>query len=664
MVEARVSRWLSGVAHAVAAVLVFGSLYGVTLPAPPAGAAEVINHEEIVKRLRPPRRTRGISTEATGKQRRIALQAIQFEFNSDRFTKLARRQVAELGKALRTKALRPFSFAVVGHTDSVGSAAYNRALSRRRARAVKRALAEEMEIETGRLVEVGAGEDSPIPGLAPDDGRNRRVEVTNMGRLARDGAEGVTRQGIAKKRALIIGIGAYEHLSRLNGPGNDADDMAAFITRHGGFRRSDVRILRDAEATRGKILAAVEEWLVDETSSGDEVFLYYSGHGFQEADVNGDEADRLAETWVPVDAAVTDDGHIKGIITGSEIRRLLDRLRGRKMHVVVDASRARARSVIGDGWRYAKTPRMPDGSRIRINAPRKRGVGRGPVKEPIPISDDPSVVVWSAVKADQTALLDRDAESRRGSVFTRRLLWGARDEKADEDGNGIVTVAELHRYLLKESKAYCMRYADDCTPGLDPQVRAAPGRLDGRAFRRSPRAGLSRSARIAKDILVPKRSGPSSVRLRMEPGTTVGIGKEIEIVVESERNGYLVVLDIDTTGKLVQLFPNEESLRVGVPSTIRAGGVVSLPGKDAGFRFRTVPPLGRGLLIAVVADENQWLTDIAKRHDQLAVVSSPKAYLVEVREALRAVSRGAANASAWDVTGLEYEIVGSDTKQE
>ena len=671
MVEARVSRWLSGVARAVATVLVFGSLYGVALPTPPAGAAEVIGQEEIVERLRPRRpRTRGITFEGTRKAPNsipggMGLPAIQFEFNSDRFTELARKQVAELGKALRTEALRSFSFTVIGHTDSVGSAAYNHALSLRRARAVKRALVEEMEIETRRLTEVGAGEDSPIPGLAPDDGRNRRVEVTNLGRLARDRAEPVTRQGIAKRRALIIGIEAYEHVSRLSGPVNDADDMAAFIKRYSGFRGSDVRILRDAEATRDNIIAAFEEWLVAGTTSGDEVFLYYSGHGFQQADIKGDEADRLDGTWVPVDAFVTEGGRIEGMITDDEIERLVKRLRGRRVQVVIDAGRSgNARSVAGDGWRYAKTPRMPDGSRIRTNAPRTRGVGGHRRKDTVPTPDDPNVVVWSAVKAGQTALVDREAEGRRGSVFTRRLLWGARDRRADADGNGKVTLAELHRYVIEESEAYCMRYADDCVRGLDPQVQAAPGRLDARAFRRSPRAGLSRGARFAKDLLVRERQGPSSVRLRMEPGTTVGLGKEIEIVVESERNGYLVVLDIDATGKLVQLFPNEVSLRAGLRSTIGVGDAVSLPGKDAGFRFRTVPPPGRGLLIAVVADQNQWLTGITRRHDQLAVISSPEAYLIEVREALRAVSRGAANASAWDVTGLEYEIVGSDTKQE
>ncbi len=66
---------------------------------------------------------------------------------------------------------------IEGHTDSRGSARYNKRLSRRRAAAVRRFLIRE-GIAPSRMVSVGYGEDKPIASNRTREGRekNRRVE--------------------------------------------------------------------------------------------------------------------------------------------------------------------------------------------------------------------------------------------------------------------------------------------------------------------------------------------------------------------------------------------------------------------------------------------------------------------------------------------------------
>jgi OmpA-OmpF porin, OOP family len=61
----------------------------------------------------------------------------------------------------------------------VGEEAYNRALSERRAEAVKRWLVEREGIEAARLETRGWGESRPVADNDTDEGRqkNRRVEV-------------------------------------------------------------------------------------------------------------------------------------------------------------------------------------------------------------------------------------------------------------------------------------------------------------------------------------------------------------------------------------------------------------------------------------------------------------------------------------------------------
>ena len=633
-------------------------LWGVS-PMPSMAAESVIDADAIIRRVKP--RTRGIAVRESGTELgRIALPAIQFEFNSDRLTPSALAQMMELSKALTSDSLRAFSFAVQGHTDSVGSSEYNRSLSQRRARAVKRYLVDNAGVGAERLVEVGMGEDYPLAGLQPTDGRNRRVEIVNLGdslaTAPRPQAQPPS-EAVAGRRALLVGIDAYQAVSRLTGPVNDARDMATFLVERAGFRQDDLRLLLDAEATRDNILAAIETWLIEGTKPGDDVLLYFSGHGFQQPDLDGDEPDSLDETLVPVDAWVDEGRMVHGMITDDDIGRLLDRLVDRRTYVVVDAchSGTSTRAVTGgDAWRYTKTPRLPDGAPLRVA--RSRGVA-GTVQRVSSIvqSAHANMVVWTAVRADQKALVDREAVKRAGSVFTRRMLSGARLGKADLDRNGIVTMTELHQYLLSESASYCERHPGDCRNGLTPQLQANPGQLQDPAFER-PGEVLPPSAVLAKDLLLePVSDANGTVRLRIDPGSRLSIGDVLNIVVESDRGGYLTLLDIDAAGRLVQIFPNDPSLRGGVSARISAGRTLTLPGQDAGFAFETVPPVGRGLLVAVVSDGNDRLAALTSRHKDLSVVPSSEAYLVEISEAVRASAGNA--GSTWSIATLEYEVV-------
>ena len=138
----------------------------------------------------------------------------------------------------------------------------------------------------------------------------------------------------------------------------------------------------------------------------------------------------------------------------------------------------------------------------------------------------------------------------------------------------------------------------------------------------------------------------------------VTLGETYEFVVESDRGGDLVLLDINAAGELTQIFPNDRSIAGGVSNRIPAGGAITLPGEDAGFRFRAAPPRGPGLVIAVVSDGSAQLETLVSRYKDLSVVARPEAYLVEIGEALRrpaAEGRGA----GWRVGTLAYEIVDS-----
>ncbi len=68
---------------------------------------------------------------------------------------------------------------VEGHTDSVGTDAYNQGLSERRANAVRDVLVNQYGVSGDRVNAVGYGESRPVADNATDSGRaiNRRVEA-------------------------------------------------------------------------------------------------------------------------------------------------------------------------------------------------------------------------------------------------------------------------------------------------------------------------------------------------------------------------------------------------------------------------------------------------------------------------------------------------------
>lgn len=106
------------------------------------------------------------------------------------------------------------------------------------------------------------------------------------------------------KWALLIGIDKYPQLSRryqLHGCVNDAALMANILENNYGFPREQITVLRDGEATRQDILAAMDTMfaLVQEN---DIVVVHYSGHGSQMRDRENDEPDGLDETIVPYDS--------------------------------------------------------------------------------------------------------------------------------------------------------------------------------------------------------------------------------------------------------------------------------------------------------------------------------------------------------------------------
>lgn len=100
---------------------------------------------------------------------------VRFAFGSADILPAARAQLDAVAEGI--KLLSPKVVVTVeGHTDAVGGDAYNLALSRERAGAVRDYLVRHHGIEAARLKTVGYGESRPLEGVDPYAAENRRVQ--------------------------------------------------------------------------------------------------------------------------------------------------------------------------------------------------------------------------------------------------------------------------------------------------------------------------------------------------------------------------------------------------------------------------------------------------------------------------------------------------------
>jgi len=137
--------------------------------------------QELTEQLKPAPRTRGLrnlSVEAATERPSVSL-LIQFDFDSARVRSESEQTLRNLAEALQSPALLQSRFAVEGHTDAKGSAAYNQQLSQRRAQAVRELLVRS-GVEASRLSASGKGATELADQADPYAAANRRVRVVNL----------------------------------------------------------------------------------------------------------------------------------------------------------------------------------------------------------------------------------------------------------------------------------------------------------------------------------------------------------------------------------------------------------------------------------------------------------------------------------------------------
>ena len=274
------------------------------------------------------------------------------------------------------------------------------------------------------------------------------------------------------KKALLIGINDYlnlpyysntikETITDLQGPVNDVNSMREMLLSKYGFLDENIKVLLDKEATRKNILKALENFLVQGTQPGDLAFFFFSGHGTQLHDINGDEADGFDEalSCYESDARVYKPLNESGFIIDDELGVIFRQLQGRDVVVFVDACHSESvatRSIHGKPVsRLEKTSLihakfMPIEYSQPFRSMRSRSAG---VSKQIDIPE--SMVFISSSKENQVSVEVSGMDGFHGAL-TSALIAGIKKNKD-------ATYGELYQYVKK-------RIQDKVNLEQEPQI--------------------------------------------------------------------------------------------------------------------------------------------------------------------------------------------------
>ena len=385
----------------------------------------------------------------------------------------------------------------------------------------------------------------------------------------------------AVDRALLVGVGQYPGLppdQQLSGIDLDLDMMRMAAAKL-GFAAADTKVLLNADATRAAVQAALTDWLPAGGSADDRVLIYFSTHGTQVADRNGDEDDGLDEALVLYDGGLVPgpDGQPSptGLLLDDDLDQALAALPSGNVLVVIDACHSatatralhfksmQSGSSTGEvkSWVY---PGMPQAT--------PRGLTRR----------DATYVSISAAADDEDSIA-----TPRGSLFTQGLVQ-AIDQAA---GSGASLTPRQARDAAAAFVVGQLGEAD--------RARVFHPQLDGNPLL------VDKGLRL---VGVTAGRGPTWERVQAMVGSMQPLriaanqrqfkeGDKLELTIEVPRDGYLNVIDIDARDTPIVAFPNGFHR----DHRVRAGRL-RIPG-DLPFDLPATAPYGPTLLVAFLTDE-------------------------------------------------------------
>jgi Domain of unknown function (DUF4384) len=164
-----------------------------------------------------------------------------------------------------------------------------------------------------------------------------------------------------------------------------------------------------------------------------------------------------------------------------------------------------------------------------------------------------------------------------------------------------------------------------------------------------------------------KIPNPAGLAMQILPGPDIAVGSQVSFQISSKKAGYLILVDVEATGKLVQIYPNPMAFRspAGVrenSNLLRPGKPLRIPDREnlySGFDFIASPPSGTAMVIAILSDRPVQMVDLPDVPVSLAGSASAVEYLTKLANGLRipdANGNGRLEEAHWSFDAKFYAI--------
>lgn len=221
--------------------------------------------------------------------------------------------------------------------------------------------------------------------------------------------------------AAVIGINKYKNLPSLKYAANDAREFYRYLVEVNRIPKDHIWLLLDEEATLDKLRSTLGTHLRRQAGRDDTVIIFLAGHGATEKDASSPDGDGLEKYILPHNADPKD--LYASAMPMNEISRIFQRISSERLIFISDTCYSGAsggRTVPATGIRANISAAFLD----RLT----QGKGR---------------VIITASDANEVSV---EKDELRHGVFTYYLLEALRG-KGDLDGDGMITVDEVYRYV-------------------------------------------------------------------------------------------------------------------------------------------------------------------------------------------------------------------------
>lgn len=397
----------------------------------------------------------------------------------------------------------------------------------------------------------------------------------------------------AENRALLVGVGKYALSAQgrdIDLPGIDLDiDMMRQVSNHLGFQSHQIKVLLDEEATLANIERALQEWLVDGVEANDQTLFYFSGHGSQTPDTNGDEADGSDEVLTTFDMGVTrQNGRatLTNVLVDDRLQQLLAMIPSRRVLMLVDACHSgtsyknlthlNRHQYQADALGAVSVPKIFQYDEMPATA--GEAGYTAPFRGSIAITARPrhsGGFVSLAAAADN----EQAQATNRGSGFTlgvhRAVLTAAQQQGAQ------LTPLELHRSVT----AYVAEKFAQAR--FHPQLGGNEALYHDNLLATS-QTGDGHGPIWGELVQLARRGDPLNARLSQR---TLRLGQEITISIDLPFDGYLNIVNVGPRDEPTILFPN----RFSEDNRVSAGRF-DFPRSSDPFALSIGEPLGDNIV--------------------------------------------------------------------